>query len=109
MTKKHRLLDKIREKYFLLFQQFQLVCIFKPSYNVENSARGKCRRVSARVAEALFLPVLLRGLEWVDFLIFKPSCNVENSARKKCRRVSAQVAEALFLPVLLRGLEWFDF
>ena len=66
LAKKHRLLDKIREKYFLLFQQFQLVCILKPSYNVENSARGKCRRVSARVAEALFLPVLLRGLEWFD-------------------------------------------
>ena len=62
---------------------------------------------SARVADALFLPVLLRGLEWFDFLILKPSY-AENSARKKCRRVSARVAEALFLPVLLRGPEWFD-
>ena len=51
---------------FLLFQQFQLVCIFKPSYNVVNSARGKCRRVSARVAGALFLPVFFRGPEWFD-------------------------------------------
>ena len=105
--KKHRLPDKIREKYFLLFQKFQLVCIFKPSYNVENSAREKCRRVSARVAEALFLPVLLRGPD-SSILIFKPGYNVENSARGRCRRVSARVAEALFLPVLPRGLEWFD-
>ena len=66
LAKKHRLLDRIREKYFLLFQQFQHVCIFKPSYNVENSARGICRCVSAQVAEALFLPVFFRGPEWFD-------------------------------------------
>ena len=43
-----------------LIQQYQLVYIFKPGHNVENSDRGKCRRVSARVAAALFLPVFFK-------------------------------------------------
>ena len=47
------------------------ILIFKPGYNVENSARGRCRRVSARVAEALFLPVLPRGLERLEKNIAK--------------------------------------
>ena len=59
--------ENSRKSMFPLIQQFQLVCIFKPGHNVENSDRGKCRHVSARVA-ALFLPVFFKKKDQGDLI-----------------------------------------